>query len=167
MCTKPPLQSADSFTFLHCCIRLAESPCAPSAPRRLCYLLTILCYDRFRTSSSLCVPLCPSPPLISVCLPPFLVSLQFDITVSTLCRSACPPPLLLPPTESVRPFLCLPSCLYPAWCFSDATEVVWTSLYFFFFFFLSPCISIGCRCLPCWCFPIRVAPEVKKLYIST
>lgn len=161
MCTKRPLHSADSLAALHCCICLAESPCPPHP---LCFLLTILCYDRFHTSFSLCVPLCPSParssPFVSL-----LLWCHSSLTLlSPLCADlpGCPPPALA--LAGDRPFLCLPSCLYPAWCFSDATEVVWTSVSFFFF---SPCISICCRSLPCWCFPIRVAPEVKKLYVST
>lgn len=73
--------------------------------------------------------------LVSVCLPLSLVSLHFDITVVTLCRSASP-------SLSFCPFLCLYFSLPLAWCFSDVTEVVWTSV----------SLSIGCRSLSRWVF---------------
>lgn len=60
-------------------------------------------------------------PLVSVCLPLSLVSLHFDITIVTLCRSASP-------SLSFCPFLRLSLSPRLAWCFSDVTEVVWTSV---------------------------------------
>lgn len=162
--TSPQCRFSHVPTLLHMSRQIAVHPPRPPAPLSPCFLLTILCYDRFHTSFSLCVPFCPSSPRSS----PFVSLLLWchsSLTLLSPLRADLPPRPPSPPTESVRPFLCLPSCLYPAWCFSDATEVVWTSVSFFFFFSL--CISIGCRSLPCWCFSIRVAPEVKKLYVST
>lgn len=163
MCTKRPLHSADSLTFLHCCIRLAKSLCVPPRPPFSVFFADdTLLWQVSHKFLSLHPVLSVSPahlrlsPSFSGVTPVW----HYCLHSVPICLPLPPPS---PPTETVRPFLCPPSCLYPAWCFSDATEVVWTSVSFFF----SPCISIGCRSLPCWCFPIRVAPEVKKLYVST
>lgn len=114
------------FRFLHFGVHLAVSPCL-FVSLSLCFADDTLLWQvslRFLSLRSvLSVSL-----LISVCLPLSLVSLQFDITVLTLCRSASP-------CLSVCPFLCLSLCLLLAWCFSDATEVVWTAITLFLYLY--------------------------------
>lgn len=114
------------FRFLHFGVHLAVSPCL-FVSLSLCFADNTLLWQvslRFLSLRSvLSVSL-----LISVCLPLSLVSLQFDITVLTLCRSASP-------CLSVCPFLCLSLCLLLAWCFSDATEVVWTAITLFLYLY--------------------------------
>lgn len=133
MCTKRPLHSADSLTFLHRCIRLAESPCAPPRPPVLC----VFCWQYFVMTGFTQVSLSASrsvrlPPLISVCLPPSLVSLQFDITASTLCRSAPHPRPRRRPRLSVHSSVS-PSAFTPLDVFRMRQKSC-EPLYLFFFF---------------------------------